>query len=281
MTKKDIEYLPGVALESDQVNFLSGPHGYTAKIQEALGRAKHEFLYIGMLLIEVDNNQYYREAGFNDIYEYCESTFEFKRSSTNNFMRVYRKFGEAMGLKEAYRGYGYSQLTEMCSMSDRQIAECSPEMSISRIREIKKTVPEYLPGTSLAEQRESTLKKLQDHNKLESVQTSGFANQSDVGVSISPDHYIALELYLENRFSGKCRYEKWTDFIEAVNGTGCDFILDVKSGVHTTIYRVSLIFNMDGAHIKLNGVSARISPAGCFYLLKRNAGMQEATYRTR
>lgn len=130
MTKKDIEYLPGVVLKDDEVNHLSGVHGYTAKIEDAMNRAKHEFIYIGFLLSEVDSFGYYREAGFNDVYEYCEVTFGFKRSSTNNFIRVYRQFGEAMGLKEAYKKYSYSHLVEMCSMNGFQLSQCRPEYNV-------------------------------------------------------------------------------------------------------------------------------------------------------
>ena len=107
------------------VSYLGGERGYTAKIQDAITRTRQEFMYIGMILLEIDAYGYYAEGGFSDVYEYAEVTFGFKRSSTNNFMRVYRKFGEAMGIQERFREYSYSQLVEMCSMDDKQILSCS------------------------------------------------------------------------------------------------------------------------------------------------------------
>lgn len=131
--------------------YLSGDNGYTAKIQDAINRTKKEFIYIGMLLCEVDSFGYYKEAGFENVYDYCEVTFGFKRSSTNNFMRVYRQFGEAMSLKEAYKRYSYSQLTEMCSMNGDQLSQCKPEYSVQKLRELKRgnPSPDRVPsGTS-------------------------------------------------------------------------------------------------------------------------------------
>lgn len=261
--KKDIEYIPGISLEVDECNFLSGAHGYTAKIQDAINRVKHEFIYIGFLLCEVDSFGYYREGGFDNVYDYCEVAFGFKRSSTNNFMRVYRQFGDGMGLKEAYQAYSYSHLVEMCSMNGYQLSLCRPEYSVSKLRDIKKQNPPAGGCSSV---------------KSDPVQTSGFSFHTDKGVMICPDHYTALELYLSNRFSNKCDYDSVVDFIEFVKGTGCDFKLCVKSGVHSTIYKVSVVFDVDGAHVSLNGSSAIISPSACYYILRRNVGSDYAEY---
>lgn len=136
--------------DSGTVSYLGGSNGYTAKIQDAINRTRSEFMYIGMLLLEVDAYGYYTEAGFSDVYEYAETTFGFKRSSTNNFMRVYRKFGEAMGIQDRFKKFSYSQLVEMCSMNDNQIASCSPEMSVLRLREVKKGSSVQTSGRQLS-----------------------------------------------------------------------------------------------------------------------------------
>lgn len=119
-------------------NHLDGKYGVTNKIRDALNNVRHEFIYIGFLLDEADRLEYYREGGFEDIYSYCESEFGFKRSSTNNFIRVYRCFGECMGLQANYAAYGYSQLTEMCSMTPQQLNQCKPGMTVTELRAIKK-----------------------------------------------------------------------------------------------------------------------------------------------
>lgn len=237
--------------DSGIVSYLGGSNGYTAKIQDAINRTRSEFMYIGMLLLEVDAYGYYSEAGFSDVYEYAETTFGFKRSSTNNFMRVYRKFGEAMGIQDRFKKFSYSQLVEMCSMNDNQIASCSPEMSVLRLREVKK-------GSS--------------------VQTSGCedkASSLDQGVQMTSAHYLALELYLSTRFSNKCDFEFCSDFINFVNGSGAAFAVDIKGEGK---YPASVMFDDNGVIVYFNFRSARISSACCFYLLQRLAGKVDAEY---
>lgn len=131
---------PVVTVSDSKIQFLGGERGYTAKINDCIDRIKHEFIFIGFLLHEVEAFGYYREAGFNDVYEYCEVSFGFKRSSTNNFIRIYRKFGEAKGLQDRYKGYSYSQLTEMCSMNDNQLRQCHCSMSVQSMRELKRSL---------------------------------------------------------------------------------------------------------------------------------------------
>ena len=165
--------------DSGTVSYLGGANGYTAKIQDAINRTRSEFMYIGMLLLEIDAYGYYAEAGFSDVYEYAEVTFSFKRSSTNNFMRVYRKFGEAMGIQDRFKNFSYSQLVEMCSMSDQQISSCSPEMSVLRLREVKK-------GSS--------------------VQTSGRVNSSSVSIQSFEDVFKVPNCNIASLHCPECDY---------------------------------------------------------------------------
>lgn len=119
---------------------LDGEFGVTNKVKSALHEASQKFIYIGFLLDEVNNMQYYLEKGYSDIYEYCLVELGFERSSTNNFIRVYRNFGECMSLKEPYKLYSYSQLVEMCSLKSSQLLQVKPEMTVKEIRNLKKTL---------------------------------------------------------------------------------------------------------------------------------------------
>ena len=44
-------------------------------------------------------------------------------------------------LGDRWKDYSYSQLVEMCNMSDDQRLACKPDMTIKQIRDVKKTVP--------------------------------------------------------------------------------------------------------------------------------------------
>lgn len=122
-----------------QVNHLYGEMGLTSKVCDALRKAADEFVYIGFLLNEADLLEYYKEGGYESIYEYCEAEFGFKRSSTNNFIRVYRRFGECMHLKDRYKSFTYSQLVEMTSLDDKKLILCKPDMTVRELRELKRS----------------------------------------------------------------------------------------------------------------------------------------------
>lgn len=121
---------------------LGGENGYTAKIRHSMERVRHEFIYIGLLLHEVDAYKYYLEDGFTSVYDYAEKYFGFKRSNTNNFIRVYLAFGEGIGIQERYKGFRFSQLVEMCSMNSRALACARPCMTVLELRQLKKTHPD-------------------------------------------------------------------------------------------------------------------------------------------
>ena len=129
-----------IDLNDLSVNHLDGEFGLINKINNAMKEAADQFVYIGFLLKEADEYKYYEEAGYNNIYDFCEDTFGFGRSSTNNFIRVYRQFGSKNGiaLLDSYKAYNYSQLTEMCSMNMNQLNECNPYMTVRELRAVKR-----------------------------------------------------------------------------------------------------------------------------------------------
>ena len=174
---------------------------YTEKIKEALAQASNQFIYIGFLLDEADRFEVYQQSGFDSIYDYCETIFGFKRSSTNNFIRVYRQFGEGIGLQEKFSRYSYSQLTEMCSMDRQQISQCAPEMSVRKIRELKQK-PVYQQVICL------------DQKSDDSVQTSGQDEETmavvfnnmwvDVPVSVYRAFWDAIPSFAKNNIRFGC-----------------------------------------------------------------------------
>lgn len=119
-----------------QTNHLDGEQGVTNKVKQAMFDVRNSFIYIGFLLDEADRLKYYLENGYQNIFEYCEDNFGFKRSSTQNFIKVYRCFGDKMNLFPAYKDFNYSQLVEMSSADP--IIKFTPDMSVSQIRELKK-----------------------------------------------------------------------------------------------------------------------------------------------
>ncbi len=247
------------------VNHLDGEFGVTNKVKTAIDNAGREFIYIGFLLDEANNFEYFKENGYETIYDYCEDNFGFKKSSTNNFIRVYRAFGEAMYLKEPYRKFSYSQLTEMCSMSNNQLINCRPEMTVRELRAIKKgnIVYSYSDDGQLVITEDTII------SKDVPIQTSGKSH-------FSIGHYYSLEKYSFERFSRKCDFEFVDDFKSFVLNTGADGKI-LLSGEGT--YSYSVMCCADNIEVKFNGMLAYIDYSCAYYILKTLSSLRSTAER--
>lgn len=134
-----------------EVSHLSGYMGVTEKIKRAMYDVAKQFVYIGFLLWEVQEYGYYREAGYQDVYEYAAQELGFKKSSVKNFIAISYQFGctdqraingcahvRTMSLQQPYEKFQYSQLCEMLSMSEKQREQVTPDMTVKQIRDLKK-----------------------------------------------------------------------------------------------------------------------------------------------
>lgn len=136
-----------VSLDDDLIcNHLHGEKGVTQKIKKAMYDAAKEFVYIGFLLWEVKEYEYYYEGSYESVYEYAEAELGFKRSSTKNFIAIAETFGtvkkgmdttHTMSLQKEYSDYNYSQLTEMLAMTPAQREKANPSMTIRDLRSLK------------------------------------------------------------------------------------------------------------------------------------------------
>lgn len=133
------------------VKYLDGPNGVTNKIKQAMYNVAQQFVYIGFLLWEVQEYGYYREHGYDDVYQYAELELDMKKTTVKNLMGINYAFGcrneresggiansRTMSLQAPYEKFKYSQLTEMLSMSPAQRKQITPDMTVKQIREFKK-----------------------------------------------------------------------------------------------------------------------------------------------
>lgn len=124
---------------SHSVNTLSD---YTDKINQAIHDIKKSYVYIGGLLNEINSFETYKELGYENIAEYCEKTFGFKKTFTYDLMNVHRKFnnGTIFNLDERYKNYDFSKLVVMSRMNDMQLSKCSSDMTVQQIKDIKRNI---------------------------------------------------------------------------------------------------------------------------------------------
>lgn len=118
---------------------------YTEKIKDRIKVIADNFFYVGYYLWEVKYFKYYLEGGYKDIYDFSEKELSFKKSSTKNFISLVEKYADysqgsypKMWMAEKYKSFGYSQLTEMLSLSPSDRDKITSDMTVKQIREKKK-----------------------------------------------------------------------------------------------------------------------------------------------
>lgn len=98
---------------------------------------KKSFFKIGFRLDEAQRLKYYKELGFENISDCAEALFGFKKSTTYNFINVYKAFNDGtMFLPKQWQKFSQSQLIEMSTCSNlRNILK--PEDTIKDIKYFK------------------------------------------------------------------------------------------------------------------------------------------------
>lgn len=193
---------------------LNGERGVTQKIKQAMHDAAKQFVYIGFLLWEVREYEYYYENNYANVYEYAEVELGFKRSSTKNFIAICENFCKknerfsrlpTMFLDERWSDYQYSQLTEMLAMSSKQREQTQPTMTVKQLREMKKapkveqvTIDELKvesTGQTSGRIKEPTIEEIEKENQRLTELYCTEANLVDInGEQTQITHYIMEEL---------------------------------------------------------------------------------------
>lgn len=116
----------------------------TKKIHDTIERVKTDFMYIGLLLWEVNNYKSYEVKGYKSVVEYADKEFGFKQASTYNFISICDRFSRknkgypTVYLDDKFKDFNFTQLVEIKSLSDDDIKKIDSSMSKREIREKKK-----------------------------------------------------------------------------------------------------------------------------------------------
>lgn len=115
------------------------------EIREEMAKTAQSFIVIGYRLRQILDSGAYIQDGYNDFNEFAKKEFGLSKSGTSRFISINKNYSEngygAM-LKEEYRGYSCSQLTEMLSLSEDDRTMVSEGMPVAQIREVKEFVRE-------------------------------------------------------------------------------------------------------------------------------------------
>lgn len=110
-------------------------------IHEELHKTRKSFIKIGWYLKHIHDNNMYDQEGYTNIYDFAMEKFRFSQSTTTRYINLCEEFSvnhNSPELDQKYEDYNISQLFEMLSMSKEKIEQVTPDMTVDKIREIKK-----------------------------------------------------------------------------------------------------------------------------------------------
>lgn len=111
------------------------------QIRENLGGIVRNFVRTGWHLSRIDRSGAYKLKGYNSIAEYARETFGMAPDGVSRFIHVYEKYsiqGDTPELREEYRNFNFSQLTEMLQLPEEDHTMIRPETKREDIRDLKK-----------------------------------------------------------------------------------------------------------------------------------------------
>lgn len=111
------------------------------QIRENLGGLVRNFVKTGWHLSRIDRSGAYKLKGYNSVTEYARETFGMAPDGVSRFIHVYEKYsvqGDTPELREEYRDFNFSQLTEMLQLPEEDHTMIRPETKREDIRDLKK-----------------------------------------------------------------------------------------------------------------------------------------------
>ena len=113
---------------------------YKVGIKASLALAANNFFEIGYFLNQIKDKELYRQDGYKDIWEFAKTEYGLSMSSASRFMAIHKKFSLCGTDKMAveYANYGPSKLQEMLTMSEDELEQVTPDMTVKEIRQVKK-----------------------------------------------------------------------------------------------------------------------------------------------
>lgn len=108
-------------------------------IRNRLQETAENFVIIGYRLKQIRDSKMY-EKEYSSLSAFALQEYGLSKDVVSRFIKINDRFsvdGNSMELKEEYRGYGYSKLQEMLSLTPEEEEQVSPEMTVKEIRQIK------------------------------------------------------------------------------------------------------------------------------------------------
>lgn len=112
----------------------------TEEIKRDLGGIVKSFVRVGWHLSRIRRAEAYKHGGYDTMTDYAKAEFGMTASGVSRFIEVYEKYsaeGDTPELKEQYRAFNFSQLTEMLQIPEEDHTMFEPEVKRETIRDYK------------------------------------------------------------------------------------------------------------------------------------------------
>lgn len=116
--------------------------------RDKINGLKKDFVKIGYILRQIDDNELYKQDGYKSIAEFAKKECNLSPSDVTRFIQINKKYsvnGNSEELRPEFLNFGQSKLAAMLTLPDSDLAMITPETSREDIRELNrfnKSVPE-------------------------------------------------------------------------------------------------------------------------------------------
>lgn len=124
-------------------------------IRSNLQSAVRSVIATGFYLKHIRDNELYLEAGYKNINEYAMDRFGLSASATSRYITRNTRFsrgGNSPLIDDRFKDFSKSQLQEMLGMSDEQLEQVTPDMTVREIRSLAR--PKEVPYIEIPGQTE-------------------------------------------------------------------------------------------------------------------------------
>lgn len=123
-----------------------------AGIRNGLKDAAQSVITVGYYLKAVRDNELFRSAGYETIWDYAWGEYGFSKGTASRYMKRNDRFsigGNSPIIADEFRAFNRSQLQEMLSLDAEQMSAVTPDVTVREIRELRrpKEIPYFeIPG---------------------------------------------------------------------------------------------------------------------------------------
>lgn len=143
-------------------------------IRSNLQSAVRSVIATGFYLKHIRDNELYLEAGYKNVNEYAMDRFGLSASATSRYITRNTRFsrgGNSPLIDDRFKDFSKSQLQEMLGISDEQLEQVTPDMTVREIRSLAR--PKEIPYIEIPGQTElKDIPGVMPEEKTESFEAS-------------------------------------------------------------------------------------------------------------